>query len=302
MRMKRTTLLLGLIVAGGAGMLAWWHFGKQVPAGGTTAPAPAAASSAREAGTTRPALAVQEAVSLPADWGVKAAAHPALAVIVDPSQRLPRRLETVAQWLQSPVTPEEVVLCAAFLCSPVPSGAGPEDRERALRNDLLNALRSRTAETAGILVPVLAAQAGDPAQDEGLRTYAVQHLASWMPDLPADGRQVAEQTLRKTLATKEAAHAGTALLGLYDLSGAALLAGAFDAATEARRMALDERCDIRSRLTALALCRQTGVADPRLADMARRWIADPSVPEVARRAAGAFISSLSASSSGNPSS
>jgi hypothetical protein len=123
-----------------------------------------------------------------------------------------------------------------------------------------------------------------------------------MPDLPAEQRPVAEQALRKTLATKEAAHAGTALLGLYDLSGAALLAGSFDTASEARRMALDERCDIRSRLTALALCRQTGVADPRLADMARQWMADPSIPEVARRTAGAFLSSFETLSYENPSS
>lgn len=303
---KRAKVLLitGALVACCLGALVWWSLGR------SPAPTPKQASSPKPPHDGTPSsgqenaakLSIQEQLTLPPNWEIQAAKHPALAIISDSSRRLPERLATVTRWLQSPISPDEVRLCAAFLCSPVPSGAGPEDRERALRNDLLNALRSRTSETAEIMVPTLIAQAADQAQDEGLRTYAVQHLASWMPDLPPPQRQMGEQALLQTLAAKESAHAGTALLGLYDLSNAGLLSNPINTASEALRMALDERCDLRSRLTALALCRQTGVADKRLADMARRWSVDSASPEIARRVAASFISFYETSTSQNPSS
>jgi hypothetical protein len=171
----------------------------------------------------------------------------------------------------------------------VPSDAAAADRERALRNGLLNRLREHSRHAADV-VPVLVSQAKNPAQDPGLRDYALQHLAAWVPALDEAQRAQAIPALMEALDEKTATYAGTALAGLNDLAKRGLLKDPFDSAEEARRIALDVRAGVLSRLTALSLATELGVQDDDLVALARGWSAPGSpVPEGARRAALAFL-------------
>ena len=213
--------------------------------------------------------------------------HPELKVLADVGTKLPERFAAVERLLATPLSAGVLTETIAFLQSPV--SPGTEERERALRNGLLNSLREHTGY-AEVLVPALAAQAADEAQDPGLRDYALQHLAAWVPDLDEAGRTQAFTALQDALSEQTSTYAGTALVGLNDLSRKGLISGSFDAAVEARRLALDAEASVLSRLTALALAAELKIDTAELTALATHWSQPASgVPEGARRAALNFL-------------
>lgn len=220
-----------------------------------------------------------------------AASDPVLRAVADPGVSLPARFDAGARLLSQPLPPSVLAETIAFLGSPVPDDAAALERERALRNGVLNGLRAHSGHAAA-LVPALAVQAADDAQDPGLRDYALQHLAAWVPALDETGRAQAIPALQTALQERTGTYAGTALLGLNDLAKRGFLPEPFDAAAEARRLALDDGVSVLSRLTALALVVESGVVedDEDLTDLARRWSEPRSrVPEGARRTAQAYL-------------
>lgn len=214
---------------------------------------------------------------------------PMLSLVADADERLPVRLKEVSRLLSRPLTSEALAETIEFLKSPVPADAAAIERERALRNNLLNRLRDHS-EHAAALVPALVAQAADTTQDPGLRDYALQHLAAWVPTLDDSMRAQAVPALFSALQQRDGTYAGTALVGLNDLAKRGFLPGNFAANAEARSIALDEGADVRSRLTALALISELGAKDAELTRLAGVW-SDPgsSVPEGARRVAQAYL-------------
>ena len=214
---------------------------------------------------------------------------PTLRSVADAGERLPVRLNEVSRLLSRPLTALALAETIEFLQSPVPTDSAAIERERALRNSLLNRLRDYP-EHAASLVPALATQAADATQDPGLRDYALQHLAAWAPKLDDAMRAQAFPALLAGLQQRDGTYAGTALVGLNDLAKRGFLLGDFDAAAEARSIALDEGADVRSRLTALALISELGGKDDELARLAGVWSAPgSSVPEGARRVAQAYL-------------
>lgn len=216
--------------------------------------------------------------------------HPRLSILADADQRLPLRLDGVNRLLAQPLTETELTEMIEFLTSKMPNGDALVERERGLRNHLINRLREHREHRVA-LVPALVAQAANPQQDPGLRDYALQHLAVWVPELDETSKELAIPALQNALRESDSTYAGTALVGLNDLWQRGLLEKAtFDPATEARRIAQDDRVNVLSRLTALALASELRLRDDALVDLARRWSAPTSsVPEGARRAAQAFL-------------
>lgn len=235
----------------------------------------------------RPALSGQDPAPAPKPFETE---DPLLHGVADASQRLPLRLDAIKQLLAQPLPAPVLEEVIAFLSSEVPADAARAERERALRNALLNRLREHP-EHMTALVPALAAQAANPQQDPGLRDYALQHLAVWVPKLDEKTKEQAIPALQNALRESDSTYAGTALVGLNDLWQRGFLEGAaFDPATEARRIAQDDHVSVLSRLTALALASELRLRDDALVDLAHRWSAPTSsVPEGARRAAQAFL-------------
>jgi hypothetical protein len=110
--------------------------------------------------------------------------------------------------------------------------AGPEDREQSgqvLKNELLNALCELSPPPAG-LRELLTQIYQDTSQDEVVRDYAVQHLAAFyrqmagaaVMDAPSQADELlrTRQTLADALNNTDGSLAGTALLGLSQLSAA----------------------------------------------------------------------------------
>ncbi|MDR1283971.1 MAG: hypothetical protein LBK99_24610 [Opitutaceae bacterium] len=227
-----------------------------------------------------------------AAWQTFAASHSILPVVTDNEWPYPERHAAVNELAAVPLTPELLDACFDYLRSPVPQKEEDAVFERAVRNDMLNVLRTRTLETLE-LVPVLIGQAADPAQDTALRDYALQHLSSWAPRLPEKEQQMAVDALRETLMSTELSYAGTALLGLHDMSTRAtrmVPVPDVDLPAEAIRIATDEATGLHSRIGALALCNQMQVRDEKLAALARNWTTNKTLPEPARRAATAYLS------------
>jgi len=217
--------------------------------------------------------------------------NPLLQVIVDSARELPTRLAAVGQLSSAPLPQETLKETLTYLATPVSDEPAVAERERALRNELLNMLRLDPARAA-VAVPALVRQAADTDQDPGMRDYALQHLAAWVPGLPVDEKKQAVLALQNALKDPEGTYAGTALLGLDDLSRRKLLTGNFDTGAEARRIVLDDQYNILSRLSAMALVSELHVQDAALETMARRWTDTPSLPLGARRAAEAFLRTL----------
>ncbi|AHF94090.1 hypothetical protein OPIT5_04870 [Opitutaceae bacterium TAV5] len=279
------TVLAVAIAAG----LWWWQGGALPPDNGATG------SSAAPADPETAQTAVVAAHADQAPWRQFAATHPVLLVVTDADWPWAERQRAVNDLATAALTPELLAACFDYLRSPVPAEEKPAMLERAIRNDLLNVLRTRTDETLA-LVPVLAEQAADPAQDSALRDYALQHLATWAPRLPEAEQQLAVETLCDTLKAREASYAGTALLGLYDMSNretrTVSLPG-LDLPAEAIRIATDKSMGLHSRIGALALCQQMQVASDDLVALALNWQTDSTLPEPARRAASAYLSQRS---------
>jgi len=218
-------------------------------------------------------------------------ANPKLQRVADVNVPLPERYVAVNALLAAPLSAFALKEAVSYLRSPVPNDLSAAERERALRNELLNQLRSHSAHEA-FLVSTLVSQAADQSQDTGLRDYALQHLAAWGPQLKDAEREQAVSALKTALQEKTHTYAGTALVGLHSLEQQGALGSQFDVAAESLRIALDESISVLSRLTALALAAELKVRDARLESLARSWSSPASpVPEGARRTALSYIRS-----------
>lgn len=208
--------------------------------------------------------------------------------IMDSSLEVGLRFNAAAELADATLSPSELGLLLDYLQTPLSTDAAGEQVARALRNDVLNALRDNNAD-ASMVIPRLVAMAQDPAQDAGLRDYALQHLGAWLPRLVPMHHDLADAALRRALADPAETYAGTALIALHDLQSRRLLTKAFAPKDECRRIAADTRYSSASRVTAMAIASELGLDDASLTDVARRWAADPDSPTTARRVAAVFL-------------
>jgi len=202
-------------------------------------------------------------------------------------------LAAIDELFKVPLPPVTLVDVLTYLGTPVNDDIPSAERERALRNQLLNALRQGAAY-AQIAVPSLVRQAANSKQDDGMRDYALQHLAAWVPTLPPEEKQAALRALEAALLNPTGTYSGTALIGLNDLARRHYLAANFDIGAESRRIVLDEKYNMSSRLTALTLVAERTAADPAVVTLARQWADSPYIQLGARRAAEAFLRKLAA--------
>ena len=218
---------------------------------------------------------------------------PSLRIIGDPACSLPQRLAAVDGLFNAPLPLATLFDVLTYLGAPVQDDIPAAERERALRNQLLNALRQGPAY-AQIAIPELVRQAADPEHDDGMRDYALQHLAAWVPTLSLKEKQAALRALEAALLNPDSTYSGTALIGLNDLARRNCLDAKFDISAEARRIVLDEKYNISSRLTALSLAAERSVADSAVETLARQWAESPYIQLGARRAAEAFLRNIAA--------
>ena len=282
--------LLTVMVAGG---VAWWCVRAPQPVEPAQVPVQTLVmadgsirtGSVSGGGTVQPLSPSPRAA--PAGENFKTTA-PSMRIISDPARSLPQRLAAVDELFNAPLPPAALVDVLTYLGTPVVDDIPAAERERALRNQLFNALRQGPAY-AQIAVPSLVRQAADPQQDDGMRDYALQHLAAWVPTLPPAEKQVALGALEAALLNPTGTYSGTALIGLNDMARRNYLVTNFDIGAEARRIVLDENYNISSRLTSLTLVAEREAADPAVETLARQWAESPYIQLGARRAAEAFL-------------
>ena len=297
MKLRRTDLaLITLLVAGGAGGVAWWCVRARLPVETAQLPVQTLimADGSIRIGVVRSVGPgeTRSPASSPASAGVSfKTTAPSLRIIGDPGCSLPQRLAAVDGLFAAPLPPATLFDVLTYLGSPVADDIPAAERERALRNQLLNALRQGPAYVQ-VAVPVLVEQAADPKRDDGLRDYALQHLAAWVPTLPPKEKQAALRALEAALLNPAGTYSGTALIGLNDLARRNCLDTEFDIDAQARRIVLDEKYTMSSRLTALTLAAERGGADPAVETLARQWAESPYIQLGARRAAEAFLRNL----------
>ena len=94
------------------------------------------------------------------------------------------------------------------------ASAGIEE-ERFLKNQTMELLRNQATNLVD-LTGTLISISQDPEQDDGVRDYALQHLAQWHGKAP-DPQKV-EDGLWTATDDKESTRAGTALLGLLHIT------------------------------------------------------------------------------------
>ena len=173
--------LLAVVVAGG---VAWWCMRAPQPVESAQVPVQTlvmADGSIRTevvsgGGTVQPLSPAPRPA--PAGENFKTTA-PSLRIISDPARSLPQRLAAVDELFNAPLPPAALVDVLTYLGTPVDDDIPAAERERALRNQLLNALRQGPAY-AQIAVPSLVWQAADPQQDDGMRDYAVLPVLLWV--------------------------------------------------------------------------------------------------------------------------
>ena len=294
MGLRRTYLglfaLLAVVVAGGIG---WWCVRSPRHVGAAQLPVQTLVMAdgsirmgvASGGGSVQPLTPAPRPA--PAGESFKTTS-PSLRIISDPARSLPQRLAAVDELFDAPLPPAALIDVLTYLGTPVDDDIPVAERERALRNQLLNALRQGSAY-AQIAVPSLVRQAADPKQDDGMRDYALQHLAAWVPTLPPEEKQAALSALVAALLNPTGTYSGTALIGLNDLARRNYLDLKFDIGAETRRIVLDEKYHMSSRLTALTLVAERSVADPAVETLARQWAKSPYIQLGARRAAEAFL-------------
>jgi hypothetical protein len=183
----------------------------------------------------------------------------------------------------------DIARLATLALMPVPAEEYAAIRERAFRNDLFNYFRNCDGK-ADALVDVLAYMAASSTMDTGLRDYALQHVAAWLPELEnGSAKNNAESALLDALNTTDHTFAGTALLGLWDLSKRGMLSVKFDPGTHAMDIFMNRAMDIKSRISALALLSELKIAIPLSIKEAEGWISDKTLLLGARRAAQTYL-------------
>lgn len=108
---------------------------------------------------------------------------------------------------------QEIQALYVFLLAPPPDGGLERRQDRALKNDLLNRLRSQK-DTPDGLTNILVAMFNNADQDPVVRDYALQQMRAWQEAAPMDDYTVMEETLARALEETEGSIGGTALLAL----------------------------------------------------------------------------------------
>jgi hypothetical protein len=191
-----------------------------------------------------------------------------------------QRLDAVKA-LARKLRPEEITALFAFASARPAPGAdrGPLDSDAALKNDVLNALRFQPHSPAG-LTGLLIGIYRDREQDIVMRDYAVQHLVSLYEQLPgsriAEKKQI-QQVLQAALAETDSSIAGTALLGMHNLSTGHPEFDTPELTEAALNLARDDTARELVRITALQVCAGRGIKDALPAALALANAA-PTIP------------------------
>ena len=170
------------------------------------------------------------------------------------------------------LSPEAIETLIAFLTDP--TDPAPAEQADVYRNDAVNALRRSNAPPDEVAAALQRAW-GDRRHSFVWRSYCLQHLGGYLPDLSEDRARSVRETLWRAASAPETECAGTALLAL--LSN-------LDHGIDAQRLAdraLDLVADPESRRTAGLSAMQTlyELRDERAADLARELLTETrSVP------------------------
>jgi hypothetical protein len=181
-------------------------------------------------------------------------------LILDGRTAIQDRLEAV-QELGNNLSRSEIDSFYCFLKSHPDSQEKNIAGLRALKNNLINALKDQNSPPAGLTASLID-MFHDRAQDFVIRDYAVQHLTSWYSRSSADSSD-AKQRIKNALeeALREnSSIAGTALLGLHRLSSAD---GSFDGAEidqTALQMTKASDTSLATRITVIQICAERGLA------------------------------------------
>jgi len=165
------------------------------------------------------------------------------------------------------LSPADIDGLYAFLHSGVGDHPGLDKYEvNALKNDALQVLIAQETIPSGLLEEILGMYR-DPAVDVLWRHYCLQHIAMYIQRRwpPADAGRTDDPDYRKALAAYEEAltirgggFAGTAMLGLARLSMEYPDVGPTRVGSVCLESALNEREDVATRVTAIALCGTLG--------------------------------------------
>ncbi len=186
-----------------------------------------------------------------------ATGRPDVAVATDPNRRYNERF-AAARRLPADLADDEIAVLLDYLNDASAFTAGSPMRERGLRNEIMNLLRSREPAVPG-LAEVLAGIFADTGADPVVRDYALQHLGAWYPRAPQEERWLILETLADAVAETDSSIAGTALLALRDIRSAADEAVASDTlAGLAREIATDATNGDSARITALQVAAESG--------------------------------------------
>jgi hypothetical protein len=170
-----------------------------------------------------------------------------------------RRIEAVHA-LDTNLKCDEVAALCAFLKAKPAAEEKERDGSNWLKNDILNVLREQDSPPpnfTGLLTEIYR----DPAQDDVMRDYAIQHLIQWYEQGAMDATDARERIrlILKEATSEPGSIAGTALLGWHRLCRHD---AAFDPAEvdwAALQLALSDATDDATRLTAIQVCAERGL-------------------------------------------
>ena len=215
-------------------------------------------------------------------------------LVVNPDSNLgfAERVKAVRA-IRTELTGPEVDAFSRYLRTPTPQSGQDPDGEHWLRNVMLDTLVQQ-AEVPRGLADLLVAVYQNPAQDEVMRDYAVQHMVPAYELVSAPEQANLQKALWQAVGETDTSIAGTALLALLDVVGGsgsvltdsglrraevatatqagadATLRGSAQAprvppvdevrlAQTALNLATDGRCGELARITAVQVCGRLGV-------------------------------------------
>lgn len=155
--------------------------------------------------------------------------------------------------LGSDLNTEAVVTLYDFLEKPPGAAENNLAGLHALKNEILNALRSQANQPED-LTDVLAEIYYEKKQDDVTRDYAIQHMVSWFDEYDSsDSREKIRKVLQSAI-WKTNSVAGTALLGLHRLSFNHKSISPEEIDQHALSMAQSDKAQIAARITAIQIC------------------------------------------------
>ena len=180
-----------------------------------------------------------------------------LQTVVNPSANIVERISAVHA-LDKNLGTDDLRVAYAFLRhKPDASEKNPAGL-RYLKNEVITALRNQAVPPPS-LTQLLTSIAADPAQDTGIRDYALQHLSCWYEEGAADSIEAKDEIrhVLKSVAESETEIAATALLALHRLSA---LDGSLDRedinSTALRLARSSPKASVK--VTALQICSERG--------------------------------------------